>query len=78
MQEFQYKPLQFEEFDNLFIGNKATSENAWVPTDDEPVPSKRPVQDHIEHDDQLEFMESIDTTILSNATDMVDEIGLIP
>lgn len=38
--EFQYKSLQLEELDNLFIDNIATYENAWPLGSDEPIPSE--------------------------------------
>lgn len=45
LREFFYKSLRFEEeLDNLFIGNSAIVENAWVPSEDETVLSDAPVK----------------------------------
>lgn len=56
--------------DNLFICNSATGENAWAPTGDEQIPSKGPTPDDLDQDTRLEFMESINTTVLFDAADV--------
>lgn len=74
IKEFQYKPLQFkEELDNLFIDNSATKENAWAPTGDNPIPYEGPMPDDLDQDTHTEFMESFNTSVLSDAAD-VDEL----
>lgn len=76
LREFRYKPLQFkEELDNLFISNSATGEKIWGPTRDEPIPiDEGPITTDGDHDMGSEFMEPFNTTILSDATDIVDEL----
>lgn len=64
-----------EELDNLFIGNTATIEKAWAPTSNEPISSERPIPTNGYHYTCSEFMESFNsTTILSDATDMMDKL----
>lgn len=38
------------------------------------MPSKGPTHDEVNHDIQSDFMESFNTTIVSNSADMVDEL----
>lgn len=72
---FRYKPLRFEEeLGNLFVGNSASGENAWVLTGDASISSEEPVQDYVDRYDQPEFMESFITTILLDTTNVADEI----
>lgn len=59
----------------MFINNNATSEKALAPTGDEPIPSEGPIPTtDVDYDTQSESMESFNTTILSDATNMVDEL----
>lgn len=62
-----------EELDLLFISNNSTSENVWAPTGDEPLLNKRPPGDEVEHDNQSDFTESFNTTIVSDSIEMVDQ-----
>lgn len=75
LREFQYKPFQFEEeLGNLIVGNSATVENAWVPTNDESLPSEGPSQEYFDHDDCSKLIESYNTTNLYDATNVVEEL----
>lgn len=60
----------------LFIGNSATTENAWTPTSDKPIPSRDSVgkDSDVDHRNQTAMMESFNTTTLSEPTKTVEEL----
>lgn len=49
----------------LFIRNSVTSENAWIKTADEPMPSWRPISNDVDQESHVECMESFNTTTVS-------------
>lgn len=52
----------------LLIGKSATGENAWIPTDDEPM--LRGHEDgNVDYESTTKFMESFSTTTVSDPTD---------
>lgn len=54
LREFKYIQVQFKDkLDMLFIGNSATDENKWVPTDHDPM---RVPSDDVDHESQTMFI----------------------
>lgn len=53
-----------------FIGNSATEESVWILTSDEPIPSEGLTGDDV----VIDFIETFDTTIVSDPTDTMDEL----
>lgn len=55
----------------LFIGNSATAKNAWVPTSDEPMSSRDPIDDDC--DRESHYMESCNITTFPDTRNAIDE-----
>lgn len=58
----------------LFIGNSATEGGAWVPTNDDHMSSEAPIANDVDLESRTDFLESLDTTIVSDPTDGVEEL----
>lgn len=73
--ECPYRPLQFEEeLDILFIDNNATGKNAWAPMRDEPSRSEVPRGDEFHSGTSSDFIESLNTIVVSDSAVMVEEL----
>lgn len=57
-----------------FIGNSANRENVWLPTGDEAMPSGGPTSNEVDQESHSEFMESFNTTIVSDLVDTLAEL----
>lgn len=61
----------------MFIDDSLVGENLLVPTSVEFIPREGPIHSYVDHDSQLEFIESFNIATLSDATVVVDELKQI-